>query len=60
VLKPGHGAHETGVGGGASEGTAHKALGSIWVVEEADLQGNEPILQRQRLDNLMALPVPHM
>jgi hypothetical protein len=29
-------------------------------VEEADLQGNEPILQRQRLDNLMALPVPHM
>lgn len=72
MLKPGHGAHETGVGGGAcylilvealdggAEGTAHKALGSIWVVEEADLQGNEPILQRQRLDNLMALPVPHM
>lgn len=43
-----------------AEGTAHEALGSIRVVQEADLQGNKPILHRQGLHNLMALPVPHV
>lgn len=45
---------------GGAEGTAHKALGRIWVVQEADLQGDEPILQRQGLHDLVALPVPHV
>lgn len=29
---------------GGAEGTAHEALGSGWVVEEADFQGDAPIL----------------
>lgn len=29
---------------GGAEGTAHEALGSSWVVQEADLQGYEPVL----------------
>lgn len=45
---------------GGAEGTAHEALGCIGVVQEADLQGDEPILQRQGLHDLMALPVPHV
>lgn len=45
---------------GGAEGTAHEAVGRIWVVQEADLQGDEPILQRQGLHDLVALPVPHV
>lgn len=43
---------------GGAEGTAHEALGGGRVVQEADLQGDEPVLQRQGLHNLTALPVP--
>lgn len=43
---------------GGAEGTAHEALGSGRVMQEADLQGEEPILQWQSLHDLMALPVP--
>lgn len=43
---------------GGAEGTAHEALGSGWVMEEADLQGDETVLQRQGLHDLTALPVP--
>lgn len=45
---------------GGAEGTAHEALGRVWVVQEADLQGDEPVLQGQGLHDLMALPVPHV
>lgn len=43
-----------------AEGTAHKALRGIWVMQEADLQRNESVLQRQGLYELMALPVPYV
>lgn len=43
-----------------AEGTAYKALSGSWVMQEADLQGDQPIFHLQGLDNLMTLPVPHM
>lgn len=45
---------------GGAEGAAHEALGSGRVMQEANLQGNEPILHSQGLHQLPALPVPNV